>query len=135
MPRPVNRLQITGNLTDDPKITVINKGEKPITFATFSLAFDWWNGHKLSPAWFFNCVAFGHAAMAAEKFLKKGYKIIVTDSYIQQDKYVAKDGTKKSAIKIVVNDFNLLALNKSVEGKDIDAIEEQMADDIDDQPF
>lgn len=134
MPRPVNQLQIMGNLTADPKITLINKGEKPLKLATWSIAFDWWNGHKLNPAWFFNCVSFGHAANAAEKYLKKGQKIIITDSYIQQDKYTDKTGRNCNTVKIVVNDFSLLAPNKITDGTDIDAVAQELAD-VDEVPY
>lgn len=134
MPRPVNNLQITGTLTSDPKCLVITKGEKPIRLATWTLAFDWWNGHRLNPAWYFNCVSFGYAAIAAEKFLKKGQRIIITESYIQQDKYTSKSGINMNTVKIVVNDFVLVAYNKETAGETIEAVAEQL-EDVDEVPY
>ena len=129
MPRPVNRLQITGNATFDPKVLMIEKDGKPLKIANFSIAFDWWHGKKLSAPWYFNCVAFGYTAENVEKYIRKGYRVMITDSYIQPNKYKAKDGTTKETIKIMVNDFVMLGYNNDATAKETDEIVEEMTDD------
>jgi single-strand DNA-binding protein len=134
MPKPINKIQIAGTLTADPKITLIQKGNKPLKIANFAIAFDWWH-KKLSPAWFFNCTAFGYTADACEKFLAKGKRIIITDAYLQQNKYKAKDGSTKLEYKIMVDDFVMLGYNKTQEGQDLEsAIEEIGGEEIDEIP-
>ena len=132
MPRPVNSFQITGTLVADPKMSVFEKEGKPIKIANFSIAFDWWNGKKLSPSWYFNCTSFGYAAESAEKFLSKGKKILITDSYLQQNKYTDKNGVARKDYKIIVNDYILVGYNTQSQGKDVDAIVEELSEDIDD---
>lgn len=129
MPRPVNRLQITGNATLDPKVLMIEKDGKPLKIANFSIAFDWWHGKKLPAPWYFNCVAFGYTAENVEKYIRKGYRVMITDSYIQPNKYKTKDGTTKETIKIMVNDFVMLGYNNDATAKETDEMVEEMTDD------
>jgi single-strand DNA-binding protein len=133
MPSPVNRVQIQGNLTSDPRINIVEKGSEPLKIASFGLAFDWF-GKKLTPAWFFDCTAFGKVADMVEKFLKKGTKVLITDGYLHPESYTKKDGTKVKLTKIIIKDFIMVGLNKPTEGQDIDAIEEQLAD-VDEVPW
>lgn len=134
MPRPVNKIQITGTLTMDPKMYVVEKGAKPLKVVNFPIVFDWWHGKKLEKPWYFNCVGFGYTADSAEKFLRKGSKIIITEGYLQPNKYQAKDGSWKESIKIVVDDFNMLGYNKNQTGKDIDEVAQEL-EDVDEVPY
>lgn len=134
MPRPVNNLQITGTLTMDPKVYMIEKGSKPLKIANFPIAFDWWNGKKINPPWYFNCVAFAYTADSVEKFLRKGSHIVITKSSIQPNKYKAKDGSLKESIKIVVDDFLMVGYNKDHVGKDIDEVAQEL-EDVDEVPY
>lgn len=135
MPRPVNKVQIMGNLTKDPQIVVTAKGDKTLKIANFSIVYDWWGGKKLNPPWYFDCVAFSYAADNAEKFLKKGTKILVTDGAIKPEVYKKKDGTTAKTIRVIVNDFIMVGLNKKSEGVDYDTAIEQEVSDIDDIPY
>lgn len=135
MPRPVNNIQLTGTLTADPKMSVVDRGNKVLKIANYSIAFDWWNGHKLTPAWFFNCASFGYAAEATEKFLSKGKKILITDAFLQQDKYKDKNAVVRKDFKIIVNDFILVGNNNQTQGKDMDAIISEVSDDLEDIPI
>lgn len=126
MPRPVNKLQITGTLTMDPKIVLIEKDNKPVKIANFPIVFDWWNGKRLAHPWYFNCAAFAYTADCVEKFLKKGSHIIITDSYIQPNKYQTKDGAWKETIKITVNDFLMVGYNRENEGQDFEKVMEEI---------
>ena len=129
MPRPVNKLQITGNATLDPKVLMSDKDGKPLKIANFSIVFDWWHGKKLLAPWYFNCVAFGYTAENVEKYIRKGYRVMITDSYIQPNKYKTKDGTIKETIKIMVNDFVMLGYNNDATAKETDEMVEEMTDD------
>lgn len=129
MPRPVNNFQLTGTLCKDPEVTVIDRGGKPLKIAKFSLAFDWWHGKRLQKAWFFDFVCFGYTADAAEKFLKKGKRILVTQAYIEPQAYEGKDGIKRKKWSIVADDFVLLGYNDKVEGKAVDDVMEELVDD------
>lgn len=135
MPRPVNKIQIMGNLTKDPEMLVMQKGEKPLKIANFSIVFDWWGGKKLTPPWYFDCVAFSHAADTVEKFLKKGSKILVTDGAIKPEIYKKKDGTTAKTVKIIVNDFIMVGVNKKNDGVDFETAVEQEIENVDEVPY
>lgn len=134
MPRPVNQIRISGTATVDPKISVLEREGKPLKLANFAIAFDWWHGKKLTPAWFFNCTSFGYTADAVEKFIRKGSKILITDGYVQPNKYQAKDGTWKQTVKIMVEDFIMVGYNKEADSP-IDTALEQEVIDIDEVPY
>ena len=126
MPRPINRIFISGRLPQDPKIVISNKREEPLKIANFSLVFDWWNGKKLTHPWYFECVAFKYSADNVEKRLKKGSHILITEGCISTDNYTKKDGTKVRSVKIIVNDFVMVGYNQEVEGQNFDTAVEEM---------
>ena len=134
MPRPVNKVSMTGTLTMDPKVYMSAKGDKPLKIANFPIVFDWWHGKKLAQPWYFNCVAFSYTADSVEKFLRKGSHVLITEGYLQPNKYQAKDGSNRETIKIVVEDFIMVGYNKETPGKDIDEIVEQL-DESDEIPY
>ena len=134
MPRPVNKIQITGTLTMDPKMYVVEKGSKPLKVVNFPIVFDWWHGKKLNPPWYFNCVAFGYTADSVEKFLRKGSHVVITEGSIQPNKYQAKDGTWKESIKIVVEDFLMVGYNKDQIGKEVNDVAQEL-EDVDEVPY
>ena len=129
MPRPVNNLQLSGTLTRDPQVTILDKNGKPLKIVKFTLAFDWWHGKKLKPAWFFDCVSFGYSAEAAEKYLQKGKRILVTSSYIEPRVYEGKDGTKRKAWSIIVDDFIMIGYNDKTEGQSIDEVMQEITEE------
>lgn len=134
MPRPVNRIQITGTVTMDPKVYVMERQSKPLKIANFPIVFDWWHGKKLEKPWYFNCVAFAYTADSVEKFIRKGSHIMITDGYIQPNKYQSKDGSWKETIKIMVEDFIMVGYNKDAAGKDMDEVINELSD-TDEVPY
>ena len=137
MPRPVNSIRISGTVTADPRILLIENKGKELKIADFSIAFDHWNGKKLTPAWFFNCTSFAYNADNVEKYIKKGSRILITDGYISPNVYKTKDGTVKNIVKITVNDFLLIGSHKTniYESQNGPSQIEQEIMDIDDIPL
>lgn len=103
----MNSVFLLGNLTDDPEI--ISVGEN--TVAKFSVA---WNNpyvkDKESPkaVSFFNCEFWGKGAEVFTKFHKKGDKVCLTGSLIQ-DRWGDKEtGKTRSAVKVKVDSFDFV---------------------------
>ena len=90
-----------GRLTNVPEVRTNNEGK--ITVASFSIATDRWTstGNKTD---FIRCVAFGHNAEFAEKYLNKGNKVFI-DGYIQTDEYTDKSGVKRKSYDLVCERF------------------------------
>ena len=74
----MNKVILCGRLTRDPEIRY-SQAEKQTCIARYTLAVDRKFKRDGEPsADFINCVAFGKLGEFAEKYLKKGTKLIVT---------------------------------------------------------
>lgn len=96
----MNKVFLMGRLTRDPEI----KGEGDKKVARYSLAVDRKykrDGEESTD--FLNCVCFGKSAEFAEKYLKKGTKIVVIGR-IQTGSYTNKDGQKIYTTDIIVEE-------------------------------
>ena len=99
----MNRASFSGRLTADPEVRY-STGEKPIAVATYTLAVD--RPGAKEPAQtvdFIPCKAFGKNAEFAEKYLRKGMKIIVCGK-LCADKYVNKEGQNRTNYVVLVNE-------------------------------
>lgn len=95
----MNKVVMMGRLTADPEIRY---GQSGTCVANFSIAVDRKFTREGEPtADFFNCVAFGKTAEFAEKYLKKGVKI-VTDGHLQNDSFTDREGNKRTVTKIMI---------------------------------
>ena len=82
----MNKIILMGRLTKDPEIRY-SQSETPMPIARYSIAVD--KKYKREDgitADFFNLVAFDKQAAFAEKYLKKGVKIVVS-GYVQTGSY------------------------------------------------
>lgn len=95
----MNKVIMMGRLTRDPEVRYTNDNK---AVANFTLAVDRRFKRDGDPdADFFFCTAFGKTAEFAEKYLKKGTKIVL-DGHLQNDTY-EKDGKKNTVTKIMVD--------------------------------
>ena len=92
-----------GRLTRDPEVRY-SQGDNAMAIARYTLAVDR-RGQKNeeNTADFINCVAFGKSGEFAEKYFRKGTKVLVTGR-IQTGSYTNKDGQKVYTTDIVVED-------------------------------
>ena len=101
----MNKVILMGRLTRDPEVRY-SQGDTPLAIARYSLAVDR-RGNRNSQdgqtADFINCVAFGKAGEFAEKYFRKGTKILVTGR-IQTGSYTNKDGMKVYTTDVVVEE-------------------------------
>ena len=99
----MNLVVMDGRLTRDPQVSY-SQGEKPIAIARYGLAVDRKYKREGQPTVdFFNCAVFGKGAEFAEKYLKKGTKILVTGR-LQTGSYTNREGHKVNTTDIVVED-------------------------------
>lgn len=110
----MNKVILMGRLTRDPEVRY-SAGESSTAVARYTLAVDRRfrrNNDGEQTADFIGCVAFGKSAEFAEKYLRKGLKIVVTGR-IQTGSYTNKDGQKVYTTDVVVEDQEF-AESKSV---------------------
>ena len=102
----MNKVILMGRLTRDPEVRY-SAGDNAMAVARFSLAVDRRRrangGSDEQTADFINCVSFGRQAEFAEKYLRKGTKLVVTGR-IQTGSYTNKDGVRVYTTDVVVED-------------------------------
>ena len=102
----MNKVILMGRLTRDPEVRY-SAGDNAMAVARFSLAVDRRRrangGSDEQTADFINCVSFGRQAEFAEKYLRKGTKLVVTGR-IQTGSYTNKDGVKVYTTDVVVEE-------------------------------
>ena len=113
----MNRVILMGRLTRDPEVRY-SQGETATAIARYTLAVDRRfnrNGDE-NNADFIGCVAFGRQAEFAEKYLRKGVKMLITGR-IQTGSYTNKDGVRVYTTDVVVEDQEF-AESKASNGTD-----------------
>ena len=79
----MNKVILMGRLTRDPEVRY-SQGENPTAIARYTLAVDRRfsrNNSDGATADFISCVAFGRSGEFAEKYLRKGTKIALTEEF------------------------------------------------------
>lgn len=116
----MNKVILMGRLTRDPEIRY-SQGEQSTAVARYTLAVDRRfvrnNGGDQQTADFINCVAFGRSAEFAEKYFRKGLKIIVTGR-IQTGSYTNRDGQKVYTTDVVAEDQEFAESKSANSGSD-----------------
>lgn len=103
----MNKVILMGRLTRDPDVRY-SQGETPTAVARYTLAVDRRfsrrdGGDSQQTADFIQCVAFGRSGEFAEKYFRKGLKVVVTGR-IQTGSYTNQEGQKVYTTDVVVED-------------------------------
>ena len=99
----MNKVVLMGRLTRDPDVRY-TQGDRPLAVARYTLAVNRRFKRDNEPdADFINCVAFGRAGEFAERYLKKGTKIVVSGR-IQTGSYTNKDGMRVYTTDVVIEE-------------------------------
>lgn len=103
-----NKVQLIGNLGNNPEVKTVNGGKK---MAKFSVAtnetYRNTKGEKVVETQWHNLIAWGKVAEIAEKFLHKGSEVALEGKLINRS-YNDKDGNKKYVTEIQVNELLML---------------------------
>lgn len=100
----MNKVILMGRLTRDPEVRY-SQGEQATAIARYTLAVDrrFRRDNDQQTADFIGCVAFGRLGEFAEKYLRKGTKVVVTGR-IQTGSYTNKDGQRVYTTDVVVEE-------------------------------
>lgn len=103
-----NSVRLIGNLGQDPEIKNLD-GDKKL--AKFSIAtkeiYKNESGERVTDTQWHNLSAWGNTATIAEKYLKKGKEVAIEGKLVTRT-YTDKEGVKKYATEILVNEIALL---------------------------
>ena len=101
----MNKVILMGRLTRDPEVRY-SQGERQMAIARYTLAVDRRGRRDAgqdAQADFINCVAFDRAGEFAEKYFRKGMRVLVSGR-IQTGSYQNKDGQTVYTTDVVIED-------------------------------
>lgn len=110
----MNKVVLIGRLCADPEVRY-SQGENSMTIARYRLAVDRkFKREGENAADFISCVAFGKNGEFAEKYLKKGTKLLVA-GHIQTGSYTNNDGQKVYTTDVVVDEQEFAESKKTTQ--------------------
>lgn len=121
----MNKVILMGRLTRDPEVRY-SQGAEPMAVARYTLAVDRRgrrdeNGQNAD---FISCVAFARNAEFAEKYFRKGTKIVITGR-IQTGSYNDREGRKVYTTDVVIENQEFAESKSSQNGGNTQAPPEQ----------
>ena len=103
-----NKVQLIGNLGNDPEIITMDSGKK---LAKFSVAtnesYKNQQGERVTDTQWHNVVAWGKTAEVIEQYVTKG-KEVALEGKLTTRSYDDKDGNKRYTTEVVCNELLLL---------------------------
>jgi single-strand DNA-binding protein len=103
----LNRWYGIGRLTADPALTYTQGGASVTKFSIASSQTYTKDGAKKETTSFFNCVAWAKTGEIIAQYVKKGHRIAI-EGRLQQRSWDGSDGNKRTAVEIVVDNFNFI---------------------------
>lgn len=108
-----NRVQLIGNLGQDPETKTLESGKKVVKFTVAtSETYKNGDGQKVNETTWHNVVAWNGLADLAGKFLKKGGQVAIEGRIVYRS-YEDKAGATKNITEIVANDLVFLGSPKN----------------------
>ena len=103
-----NKVQLIGNLGNDPEITNFESGK---ILAKFSIAtndsYKNAQGEKITDTQWHNVVAWGKTAQIVEKYITKGKEVAI-EGKLTSRSWEDKDGMKRYITEVVCNELLML---------------------------
>ena len=103
-----NKVQLIGNLGNDPEIITLESGKK---LAKFSIAtnesYKNATGEKVTDTQWHNVIAWNKTAEIIEKYVTKGNEIAI-EGKLTSRSYENKEGEKKNITEVVCNELLML---------------------------
>jgi single-strand DNA-binding protein len=103
-----NKVQLIGNLGNNPEIITLDSGKK---LAKFSIAtnesYKNSNGEKVTDTQWHNIVAWNKTADIIERYLQKGNEVAIEGKLTSRN-YETKEGEKRYVTEIVCNELLML---------------------------
>ncbi|MGM5469265.1 single-stranded DNA-binding protein [Flavobacteriaceae bacterium LMO-SS05] len=104
-----NKVQLIGNLGNDPEIINLESGK---TLAKFSIAtnesYKNAQGEKITDTQWHNIVAWGSTATLVEKYLQKGKEVAI-EGKLTSRSYETSTGEKRYITEVVCNELLMLS--------------------------
>lgn len=100
-----NKVQLIGNLGNQPEVITLESGKK---LAKFTMAtnenYKNANGEKITDTQWHNIIAWGNAAKIIEDYVNKGDELAI-EGKLTSRSYDDKEGNKRYITEIVINEL------------------------------
>ncbi len=108
----LNKVLLIGNLTRDPEVRMMSSGRPVCNFGlALNRNYKDSDGNKREEVTFVDVECFGPRADAVGRFFSKGRPIFV-EGRLKLDQWESKDGEKRSAIRVVLDNFEFVDTGK-----------------------
>ena len=109
----LNRVLLIGNLTRDPEVRMMSSGRPVCNFGlALNRSYKDSEGNRKEETTFVDVECFGPRAEAVARFFSKGRPIFV-EGRLKLDQWESKEGEKRSALRVVLENFEFVDSGKS----------------------
>ena len=108
-----NKVMLIGNLTRDPQLSYTPNQTAVVDFGmAINRRWTGQDGRQRDETCFVDCRMFGKRAEVVNKYCKKGNPLFV-EGRLTFDSWQAQDGTKRSKLRVTVENFEFLGGGRS----------------------
>lgn len=110
----INRVNLSGNLGNDPELRATSNGNQILTFtvAVNDRKKDQSTGEWVDyPNWV-SCVVFGNRAESLSRFLTRGMKVAI-EGKLRYQQWQDKNGQRRSKLAVVVDEIEFMSQSKA----------------------
>lgn len=112
-----NKVLLMGNLTRDPQLSYLPSQTAVVDFGlAVNRRWTGKDGEKKEETCFVDCTSFGRQAETINKYLTKGRPVFV-EGRLTFNSWTAQDGTKRSRLKVTVENFQFLGESVGVDSQ------------------
>ena len=109
----LNKVMLIGNLTRDPQLSYLPSQTPVVEFGIATTRrYKKQDGSQGEDTCFVDCQMFGKRAEVVNQYFKKGEPIFV-EGRLKFDSWEAQDGSKRSKLRVFVENFEFLGGQKS----------------------
>jgi len=111
-----NKVMLMGNLTRDPQLSYTPNQTAVVDFGmAINRKWTGQDGNQRDETCFVDCRMFGRRAEVVNKYCKKGNPLFV-EGRLTFDSWEAQDGTKRSKLRVTVDNFEFIGGGGSAGG-------------------
>ena len=112
----LNKVLLIGNLTRDPDVKMLSSGRPVCNFGlALNRSYKDGDGNRKEEVTFVDVECYGPRAEAIGRFFTKGRSIFV-EGRLKLDQWESKEGEKRSAIRVVLDNFEFVDSKQEAAG-------------------
>lgn len=130
-----NKVILLGRLTRDPQLTYTPTHTAIVEFGlATNRQWKGQDGSQHEETCFVDCQMFGKRAEVINKYVHKGDQLFV-EGRLKFDSWQAQDGSKRSKLRVSVENFEFVGGGKGQGGGGFSGDEADVSSDVDQEPF